>query len=70
MEVQVQTMTCKRCGHVWVPRKKDVRTCPNPKCRSVYFDREKEESQEEPEIVPKSRKKIKLRKLKGLGGQV
>lgn len=31
---------CLRCGHTWVPRKKD---CPRicPKCKSPYWDREK-----------------------------
>lgn len=32
-------LECLRCGHKWVPRKDDVRTCPNPKCRSVHWDR-------------------------------
>ena len=60
MDVQVNSITCKRCGHTWIPRKSDVRTCPNPKCRSVYFDREKD--------IPEMEPKPKLKKLKGLGG--
>jgi|LGVD01.1.fsa_nt_gb Zn finger protein HypA/HybF involved in hydrogenase expression len=44
MKIDMSTITCKRCGHTWVPRKSDVRTCPN--CRSVYFDRELEKPKE------------------------
>jgi len=29
-------LTCKRCGHEWVPRQVDVRICP--KCKSPYWD--------------------------------
>ena len=31
---------CLRCGHQWVPRKKDYpRICP--KCKTPYWDKEK-----------------------------
>lgn len=30
-------LTCTRCGHRWLPRKEDVRTCPG--CRTIYWDR-------------------------------
>ncbi len=39
MKVEIRKLQCKRCGHEWVPRKEDVRMCPN--CRSPYFDRER-----------------------------
>ena len=34
--VKVIKNKCERCGHEWIPRKKDVRICP--KCKSPYFD--------------------------------
>ena len=40
MKVAVKKLRCKRCGHEWIPRKEDVRVCPNPKCHSVYWDKE------------------------------
>ncbi len=30
---------CLRCGHRWVPRRKEPRQCPN--CKSAYWDVEK-----------------------------
>lgn len=38
---EVHELKCKRCGHTWIPRKNDVRICPNPKCHSPYWDKEK-----------------------------
>jgi predicted Zn-ribbon and HTH transcriptional regulator len=29
-------LTCKRCGHEWMPRMKDVRICP--KCKTARWD--------------------------------
>lgn len=43
MLVKVQKMRCKQCGYEWIPRKKEVRKCPNPKCQSVWFDKPKRE---------------------------
>jgi len=40
MRVPVVYLTCKRCGHRWIPRKEEVRICP--KCKSPYWDLEKE----------------------------
>jgi len=37
MEITIQKLACVRCGHTWVPRKKEVRICP--KCKSAYWDR-------------------------------
>lgn len=31
-----EKLTCKRCGHTWLPRKEDVMTCPG--CRSPYWN--------------------------------
>jgi len=36
MKVEVQTLTCLRCGHKWTPRQAEVRICPN--CKSAYWD--------------------------------
>lgn len=32
---------CKRCGHKWIPRKKD-KPLICPKCKSPYWDRKKQ----------------------------
>ena len=34
---------CKRCGHTWLSRKKahDIKTCPNQKCHSPYWNSER-----------------------------
>ena len=37
--IDIQTVTCKRCGHNWPPRQPMVRVCP--KCKSPYWDRER-----------------------------
>jgi predicted Zn-ribbon and HTH transcriptional regulator len=40
VETAIQTYKCLRCGHVWVPRKKEKpRVCP--KCKSPYWDKPK-----------------------------
>ena len=40
-EVQVTALKCAQCGHVWVPRYEErPLLCPNPKCRSMRWDRE------------------------------
>ena len=36
MKIRIRKIECKRCWHIWTPRKRDVRRCP--KCQSVYFD--------------------------------
>lgn len=38
--VKITKLKCKQCGHEWAPRTADVRVCPNPKCHSVYWDRQ------------------------------
>lgn len=39
--IQVPQWECKRCGHVWIGRRKDKPTkCP--KCNSGYWDRDVE----------------------------
>lgn len=41
MEIEIKEMQCRRCNHKWIPRKTEVRMCP--KCRTVWFDKEKNE---------------------------
>lgn len=36
MKVQTPVLTCKRCGHEWIPRSPDVRICPS--CKSARWD--------------------------------
>jgi Zn finger protein HypA/HybF involved in hydrogenase expression len=40
MKIKLHELECKRCGHKWNPRKKEVIICP--KCKSPYWNREKE----------------------------
>jgi hypothetical protein len=35
-EKALQKIDCLRCGHRWIPRKRDVRKCPN--CKTALFD--------------------------------
>jgi predicted Zn-ribbon and HTH transcriptional regulator len=38
-EMWLRPQTCKKCGHVWTPRKpREPETCPNPACRSPYWN--------------------------------
>lgn len=40
MPDHLPTLTCKRCGHKWIPRTdQKPRMCPNRNCRSAYWDR-------------------------------
>lgn len=49
IEIDLPKITCLRCGYEWTPRGRyinedgtmDIKSCPNPKCRSPYFNREK-----------------------------
>ena len=36
MKIKLQFIKCERCGHTWVPRKAEIRICPN--CKSAYWD--------------------------------
>lgn len=37
MNIEIESVRCRRCRHQWVPRKSEVRVCP--KCHSPYWDR-------------------------------
>ena len=39
VDIRITKLVCKRCGHRWVARKKEVRQCP--KCKSAYWDTSK-----------------------------
>jgi len=36
--LRLKKLKCKRCGWKWVPRIPDPKTCPNPKCRTPYWN--------------------------------
>ena len=36
MKVEVTELTCRRCGHKWLPRSTGVRICPH--CKSYRWD--------------------------------
>jgi len=42
MIIKILKLNCKRCGHKWIPKKEDVRTCP--KCKSAWWDTKKDET--------------------------
>lgn len=35
-------LECKRCGYKWIPRTGNPKQCPNPRCRSTDWDKEKD----------------------------
>ena len=37
--VEIKSVTCKRCGHTWYPRQPTIRICA--KCKSPYWDKER-----------------------------
>lgn len=38
----IEIYKCKRCDHEWAGRKNQKPiTCPNPSCRSPYWDKER-----------------------------
>ena len=39
-EEVIFTRTCKCCGGVWVPRKKDIKQCP--RCKSLSWNKERQ----------------------------
>jgi hypothetical protein len=53
---------CSRCGYEWKPidMTKKPRTCPNPKCKSPYWDRPIER-----ESTSKAVKKIRKEESQG-----
>jgi len=41
---KIQKLTCQRCGHAWVPRKRITYVCP--KCNNARWDIPKPKHQE------------------------
>ena len=35
---EILPVECCRCGHNWRPKKDEVVTCPNKKCKSPYWN--------------------------------
>lgn len=35
MEIQLKELQCAKCGHKWLPRKKEVKACP--RCRTIHW---------------------------------
>lgn len=61
--VNIKGHKCYRCGYEWRPFdiEKLPRTCPNPKCKSPYWDRAVER-----ESTSKAVKKIRKEENKGV----
>ena len=38
MKLKLKELVCLKCGWKWRPRVADVRMCPNPKCRTAFWD--------------------------------
>lgn len=36
MKIKIKKIECLKCGHLWIPRKTEIRMCP--KCKTPYFD--------------------------------
>ncbi len=36
-QIKLTELECKKCGHKWTPRNKEVRQCP--KCKSAWWDK-------------------------------
>jgi predicted amidophosphoribosyltransferase len=51
-------LRCLRCGHEWYPRDlhKPPKVCPNPKCKSPYWDRERRSKKREKSISEENHK--------------
>ena len=37
-EIKVLQYECERCGHLWIPREKNVEPKVCPKCKTPYWD--------------------------------
>jgi len=48
VKVEREGLECTRCGHVWVPNDitKPPKSCPNRKCNSPYWNRERRKPKE------------------------
>jgi len=48
IEIILPELKCERCGHTWNPRVKVPKVCPNPKCKTPYWDRPRKVKNEQP----------------------
>jgi predicted Zn-ribbon and HTH transcriptional regulator len=37
VKVIVNTAVCKKCGWIWIPRKAEIKICPN--CKNKHWDK-------------------------------
>jgi hypothetical protein len=45
--VELKWVKCQRCGYEWPPRTPYVRSCANPGCRSVAWNKPRKKKPEE-----------------------
>ena len=47
-DITLEGFKCERCGHEWAPREQGKRpkVCPNPKCKSPYWDKPRKDRRE------------------------
>lgn len=38
--VKLPKVECKRCGHIWIPKKETIYVCP--KCHSAWWNQKRE----------------------------
>jgi len=46
---------CTKCGWIWMPRTREPLSCPNPKCRSLRWN----ENRDEKGFLPPTKRKGK-----------
>lgn len=40
--IKIKTLKCVKCQHEWIPRTAKIVLCPNPTCRTKYWEKPKE----------------------------
>lgn len=40
--MKLKKVVCNRCGHSWVPRVENPTVCANKKCKSPYWNKERQ----------------------------
>lgn len=66
VKLRIQTLTCLRCAHRWVPRQTDVRICP--KCKSARWDVPRQNQQGLRSDIKADRPRARTRKRQKGGG--
>lgn len=50
----MKKLQCLRCGHDWYPRSpKKPKVCPNPKCKSPYWNKQRQHEQKSKTVSSK-----------------